>query len=129
MLTSHYWQTVVDLTFIAGIQFNIDYLSHAITVDSNITIVDTSWSHSSRSGATKFNSLTLTELNNRSNSTREWQSISIREVPVSTMETLSCTTTCGQVSVVVNNVATTSEIIPHLTDVHIGMVSQSLAHE
>ena len=44
------------------------------------------------------------------------------------MRTNSTTTTCGQVSDTLNTV-TTIAIIPHLTEVHIGMVDQSLAHE
>ncbi|CAI8040278.1 hypothetical protein GBAR_LOCUS22453, partial [Geodia barretti] len=43
---------------------------------------------------------------------REWQSSSIREIPVSTMRTFNITTTCSQVSDTLNTV-TTIAIIPH----------------
>ena len=119
-------QTV--FTSITGVQSHIDSLSHTIIMDSNsfnITTIDTSWSHNSRISTTKFKSLSLTRLKNWINTISKWQSISIREVPVSTMGTLISTTTCHQVSVAVNSITTN----PRLTDVHIGMVSQSLVHE
>ena len=121
----------IVFTSITGVQSHIDSLSHTITIDSNsfnITTIDTSWFCTTVT--TKFKSLIYTSFKDRRKNMniREWQSISIREVPVSTMGTLSSSTTCVQVSVTLNTV-TTTDIVPHLTDVHIGMVSQILAHE
>ena len=56
------------------------------------------------------------------------QSVSIREVPVTTMDTLTTTATCGQVSMTLNTVTIGSHM-SYKTKVHIGVVGQSLAFE
>ncbi|CAI8050547.1 hypothetical protein GBAR_LOCUS27749 [Geodia barretti] len=46
------------------------------------------------------------------------------------MSTITTSTTCGQVSDTLNTFTTINNVrSPHLTDVDIGMVGQSLAHE
>ena len=90
----------------------------------NITAIDTSWSSSS--GTTNDSYLSCTTQTNRDTVTSKWQSSSIRERPVSTMDTLRNTTTCAQVSVTHNTVTIVTST-PHCTEVHIGMVGQSLA--
>ena len=87
----------------------------------NTAAIDTSWSSSS--GTTNDSYLSIAA---QINGTREWQYSSIREIPVSTMDTLTTTTTCGQVSVTHNTITIVTST-PHCTEVHIGMVSQSLA--
>ena len=93
------------------------------SIGFNITAIDTSLC--STTVTMKISLLSCTIFNTRA---RECQSISIREVPDSRMGTLISTTTCAQVSVTLNTV-TTTVMIPHLTDVHPGVVSQSLSHE
>ena len=126
--------TLLYYTSCTGIESHVDTSSHRgvrsmmDSISWNITTIDASW-FNSFVNVPKINSLIFTSLIDSTRiSTRDWQSISIREVPVPTMETLSYTTTCGQVSVTLNTVTTTA-IKPHLTDVHPGMVSQSLSHE
>ena len=92
------------------------------SVSCYITAIDTSWSSSS--GTTDDSYLGSTTLTNRDTPTSNWQSISIREIPVSTLTT---TTTCGQVSVA-HNTVTIITSTPHCTEVHIGMVSQRVAY-
>ena len=96
------------------------------SISWNITAIDTSWS--STTGATNDSYLSCTTQTNRDSETSEWQWSSIRERPVSAMDTLTITTTPAQVSVT-HNTVTIVTITPHCTEVHIGMVSQSLAHE
>ena len=124
---------VFEFTSTAGVvQSHIDCFSHrfvSITMDSiscNTAAIDTSWSSSS--GTTDDSYLSCTSQTNRDIGTKKWQSSSIREIPVSTMLTLTTTTTCAQVSVTHNTITIVTSI-PHCTEVHIGMVSQSLAHE
>ena len=95
-------------------------------ISGNVTAIDTSW-RVSIVYATKVNSLIPTILKDITICT-EWQSSSVGEIPVSTMDTLTTTTTCVQVSDTLNTVTTTG-IISHFTEVHIGVVGQSLASE
>ena len=53
---------------------------------------------------------------------------SIREIPVSTMDTLTSTTTCIQVSDT-PNIITTGVRSPHFIEVHIIVVNHGLLHK
>ena len=56
----------------------------------------------------------------------KWQLVSIREVPVTTMDTLRTAAACAQVSVTLN---TLNYSFPYQAKVHIGVVGQRLAHD
>ena len=95
---------------ISWIQSHIDCFSHRfviITMDSNscnTAAIDTSWS-SNIIGTTNDSYLSCTTQTNRETAISEWQSSSsIREIPASTMRTLTTSTTCPQVSVTHNTV-------------------------
>ena len=58
--------------------------------------------------------------------TAKWESASIREVPVTAMDTLHTAAACFQVSVTLN---TLNFSYPYLAKFHIGVVGQSLVNE
>ena len=109
----------LDLTSITEIHSYIDNISCRSIIDSNITAVYTRRFDTTITIDNNF--LSFTTLSNSSRGSKVRQSSPIREIPVSTMDTLSITTTCAQVSVTLNTVI----ITPHCTEVHIGMVGQS----
>ena len=84
------------------IQSHIDCLSSVvITVDCiglNVTAIYTRCYTTTPDSSMKLNSLELSSLNQRMTA-RKWQSVSIREVSVSTVWTSTRMTACAQVSV------------------------------